>query len=632
MKKVRRYLVAFLIMALIIPAPLMAQADKDNKLAPPPEAPPVVQQGPAGGPPPAGPGPLQSGPMGPNPQSPQGMPVQPPPAQNFNPSSPSDISKVEKAIEAKSDKISLDLKGIDVLELFRILSMKMDVTIVPSKSVGGRVNIFLNNVSFKDAFDIVLISQDLAAERKGNIINVMTAPEYEKIYGKKYNEQRIIKTLRLNYAKPSTVFNVLSQIKSDIGKIIVDESTGTVVMLDIPSKVRLMESTLKDLDQPLRTEVFDLKYAKSSDMKTQLASVITTGPGELYVDERSSKVAVSDLPEKLLKIRKILKAFDSAPQQVFIESEIVQLTLNRDFERGINWQKVFSDEQWIKWLKLAGGMTLVGNFPNASTAITSAFQKITVGSLTSKDHFNAIINFLEQYGDTKILSRPRIAAINNQEAKVLVGTRQAYVTATQSQGQATTVTSESIQFIDVGVKLNVVPTINADGFITMKIKPEISSVASTLTTKAGSIVPIVSTSEAETVVKVKDGTMIMIAGLMSDNKTDTVNGIPLLGKIPWIGAAFSSRSAVTTKTELIVFLTPYIITGESIVSGTEPEKSVPADLMDDSLEKSIISRKLDQINPKGLDASPAITAKEAPVSNVSPANNIEEKMKGLKKY
>ena len=266
--------------------------------------------------------------------------------------------------------------------------------------------------------------------------------------------------------------------------------------------------------------------------------MITTGPGELYVDERSSKVAVSDLPEKLLKIRKILKAFDSAPQQVFIESEIVQLTLNRDFERGINWQKVFSDEQWIKWLKLAGGMTLVGNFPNASTAITSAFQKITVGSLTSKDHFNAIINFLEQYGDTKILSRPRIAAINNQEAKVLVGTRQAYVTATQSQGQATTVTSESIQFIDVGVKLNVVPTINADGFITMKIKPEISSVASTLTTKAGSIVPIVSTSEAETVVKVKDGTMIMIAGLMSDNKTDTVNGIPLLGKIPWMAAIF----------------------------------------------------------------------------------------------
>jgi len=591
--------------------------------------------------------PRSAGSMGPNPQGPGMIPPQMPPEsrppqpvpqaqtasdQRSGAESLNELVKEEAGTETKSDRISLDLKGIDLLELFRILSMKMAVTIVPSKNVGGRVNIFLNNVSFKDAFDIVLISQDLAAERKGNIINVMTAQEYEKTYGKKYNEQRMVKNLRLNYAKPSTVFNVLGQIKSDIGKVIVDEATGTIILIDIPSKLQLMEDTVRELDQPLRTEVFDLKYAKSSDMKSQLSNVITTGAGELFVDERSGKVAVSDLPEKMTKIKKILKAFDSAPQQVFIEAEIVELTLNRDFERGINWQKIFSDEQWIKWMKLMGGMTLTGSFANASSVLAASYQRINVGLLTSKDHFNAVINFLEQYGDTKILSRPRIAAINNQEAKVLVGTRQAYVTATQSQSQATTVTSESIQFIDVGVKLNVVPTINTDGFITMKIKPEISSVSSTLTTRAGSVVPIVSTSEAETVIKIKDGTMIMIAGLMKESKADTINGIPFLSKIPWVGAAFSNRSVVTTKTELIVFLTPYIISGSSIVSGTEPEGNVPADLIDDSLKKSIISRKLDQINPAGVNTGQGLKAGQIPLAKQAPASDIEEKMKGLKKY
>ena len=624
------FCVALFLIAGVAPSTIILAQDK-QAAQPTPEK-PLVSSAPLGRP--GQPGEFRRG--GPGLQQPQ-MPSQPPetppmPAQSYGPSDPDEVAKAENVLDVKSDKISLDLKGIDVLELLRILSMKMGVTIVPSKSVVGRVNIFLNNVSFKDAFDIVLISQDLAAEKKGNIINVMTAGEYEKTYGKKYNEQRVVRTLKLTYAKPSTVFNVLGQIKSDIGKIIVDESTGTIILIDIPSKVELMKDTIKELDQPLSTEVFDIKYAKSADIKSQLASVITTGPGELFVDERSGKVAVSDLPDKMTKIKKILRAFDSAPQQVFIEAEIVELTLNRDFERGIDWQKILSDEQWLKWLKMAGGMTLTGSFANPAVVLTAASQTINVGSLSSKDHFNAVITLLQTYGTTKILSRPRIAAINNQEAKVMVGTRQAYVTAAQSQGQTTTITSESIQFIDVGVKLNVVPSINTDGYVTMKIKPEISSVSSTLTTKAGSVVPIVSTSEAETIVKVKNGTMIMIAGLMKEEKDDTVQGLPFLAKIPWIGAAFSNRSAKTTKTELIVFMTPYIISGDAIIPGTEPELSVPADLVDDSLAKSIIQRKIDKINPEGVKADPGGKAGNMPSSQDAPAAGIEEKMKGLKKY
>lgn len=539
--------------------------------------------------------------------------------------------KIEDAGQ-KEKRISLDLKGIDITELLRIFSMKMGLSIVPSKSVGGRVSIFLNNLSFDDALDIVLISQDLAAVRMGKIINIMTAAEYEKAYGRKYNEKRMFTSLKLTYAKPSTIFNVLTQLKSDIGKIIVDESSGTILLIDIPEKIELMKDAVKELDQPLATEIFDIKYAKPADMKNQLSSAITTGPGELFVDERSSKVAVSDLPEKMSKIRRIMKAFDSAPQQVFIEAEIIELTLNKKFERGIEWDKFFNDEQWVKWAKLMG-LSLTGTYPltalSAAGAITTT---VKVGQNVSNPPYTAVIKFLETYGDTKVLSRPRIAVISNQEARIMVGTREVYATASQSQSSSgPTITADTVQFIDVGVKLNVVPTINTDGFITMKIKPEISSVTGTFTTTTGTKVPVVSTSEAETIVKIKDGTMIMIGGLMKDTKTDDVKGIPLLAKIPWIGGIFSNRTAETKRQEIIIFLTPHIITGETLVPGTEPEKLFPPDMVTKEIREKLVGRKVDEIAPQGLGGESGKFEKKAFQKDV-PETNIETRMKGLKRY
>jgi len=246
-----------------------------------------------------------------------------------------------KEITVKEERISLDLKGIDISELFRILSLKMGLTIVPSKAVSGRVNIFLNNLTFEDALDVILVSQDLAAERKGTIISIMPSSEYERLYGKKYNEKRVMKTLKLNYAKPSTVFNTISQIKSDIGRIITDESTGTILVLDIPEKLGLIEKTIRYLDRPLETEIFDLQYAKPADIKSQLAGVITTGPGELYVDERSSKVVVSDLPDKMKKIRRIIKALMNQIAKFLSKEKLFKLSLTKNIS-GKSIGSVFS--------------------------------------------------------------------------------------------------------------------------------------------------------------------------------------------------------------------------------------------------------------------------------------------------
>ena len=562
--------------------------------------------------------------------------IQPPPqslsqGEDSQETPAGDTSKIEsklKGIKTSGERISLDLKGIDIVELFRILSMKMNLTIVPSKSVTGRVNIFLNSLTFDDALDVILMSQDLACEKKGNIVNIMTSSEYEKLYGRRFNEKRGFKSLKLKYAKPSNVFNALSLVKSDIGKIIADETSGTLLLIDIPEKLDLMEKTVRDLDQPLQTEIFDLKYAKSADIKAQLSGVVTGGAGEVYVDERSSKLVVSDLPDKMKKIRRMVKAFDEASRQVFIEAEIVQITLKDEYQRGINWEEVFNDT-----------MSVAGTFPASpsftpSPLLTADNLKMTMGVLAS-DKYTATLQLLQTYGDTKVLSSPRITAVNNQEAKIMVGAREAYVTQTLSQGDTTTVTSESIQFIDVGVKLNVSPTINQEGFVTLKIKPEVSSVRETLKTGLGSIVPIVETSEAETVVKVKDGSMIMIAGLMKDDKREDVTGLPLLSKLPVIGGFFGGKASMRKKTELVIFLTPHIVSGDSMAAGMEPEKWIPPDILTEKMKREIVSRKIQDagaVPEKKTYKNASGSAKGKSSSEESAMADVELKLKGPKNY
>lgn len=475
------------------------------------------------------------------------------------------------------DTISLDLKNIEVVELLRLLSLKTGKTIVPSAQVQGRITLFLNNVKFEDILDMIVVTNGFAVEKKGDIYYIITGAEYKAMFGKDYFEPRSIKTIKLTYARPANVFNALSQLKSDVGKVIADEASGTVIIIDIPEKLPLLENTAKELDQPLETAVYDLNYAKPADAKTQLSAAVTPGTGEVIIDERSGKAIISDLPKKMEKLKSLVKELDTETRQVYIETDIVEVTLNDTFERGIDWEKIFSSRS-------LDGLDFNGSFANS--LITTAFQKIAVGTVP-RNNYIATLNFLEDYGDVKIISQPRIAVVNNEEANVMVGTREAYTTGTVSTAGETAVTSETVEFIDVGIKLKVTPTINQEGFITMKIKPEVSSVSRTLETE-NSVVPIVQTSEASTTVKVKDGAMIMIAGLMKETHSDEVTGIPVLSRIPLIGALFGNRTKEIERSELVIFITPHLMRGDVALPGTEPEKLIREDIMPEDLKQKLL--------------------------------------------
>jgi TonB family protein len=456
-----------------------------------------------------------------------------------------------------SGKVSLDLKGMDVIEVIKMLAAKGNLNIVLGGDVKGRVTIFLKSVDLMDAFEIILISNNLAYDRRGEIIYVMNQRDYERMYGEKYGEKKDVMIFRLKYAKAVEVSKTLSQMKSKVGKIIVDEGSNTIVAIDNPMALVQMSDAMGSIDIPTVTKIFELKYSKVADMKDKISESLTKGIGTIQIDERTNKIIVMDLEKKIGDIERIVMAFDEKPQQVLIEAKIIQITLDDRFKLGVEWDTVIRQIQ--KELSLKSAFQLA-----APHLFGPPGAEMILGSMGSGD-VNVMVQVLKTIGDTNLLSSPRVTAINNQEAKILIGTSQPYATNTVVQTTGAATTGTNISFIDVGVKLYVTPTITKDGFITMKIRPEVSS--STANYSYGPVpqttVPIVQTTQAETSVSVKDGTTIIIGGLIKDERSDTVNKIPLLGDIPIIKTAFSNTDKRVQKQELVIFLTPHIITGDS---------------------------------------------------------------------
>ncbi len=436
-----------------------------------------------------------------------------------------------------------------------------------SKAVVGKVTLVVRDVPIRDAFDIILRSSDLAYTKTGPIYYIMADAEYKKLYGKSFSDIRIVKTYRLAYAVPEQVFNFIDALKSDIGRVVVDQESGTVVVLDTAESIKEIDKAVISLERKGTSKVFSLKYAKALDIQKYLQDELTAKKlGTVTADERSNQVVVYTLPGKMLEVETMIEAFDKKTPQVFINAQIIKITVTDDLDTGIQWQVIFSDlsKYLMRMMNRGGVFNLAGSFPLAST-ITD-FGTLTIGSVTD-DGYTYTMNFIKALGQTKILSNPRLSVLNNEEARIHVGRREVYVTTTTTTGQTTQTTAEEVTFIDVGIQLAVTPTINDDGYITMKIQPEISSVVDSYTTPSGNVIPIVDTSLAESTVVVKDGSTIIIGGLRRNDKTETHQGVPYLMDIPVVGEIFKQRDDMVETTELLIMITPTITKGDRLVTG-----------------------------------------------------------------
>ena len=454
----------------------------------------------------------------------------------------------------------LDLKNMDILDVLKLISQKSGLNIVAGQNVKGRVTVFLKDIEVKEALRIIVEAYGWAYIEDGRqtptdsasgILKVMTDQEYEAKYGHKFGQEVRTRIRQLLFAKAPDVAVILNEVKGKAGKVIADSKSGTLILMDESKKLEEMEGIIQQVDVSVETEVFPLGYAKAEDISGKVTEVLTPAIGTMKFDERSNKIVVSDTAQVMNKVRRIIEAFDEKDKQVLIEAKIIQIALNNEHKMGVDWEAIVSNYH---------SLDLIGDFDVLGAADKKG--KLSIGTLSSDD-YTALIEALDTVGVTNILSSPRITAVNNKEAKILVGSTEPYVTTTTTTpASGPTTTAESVNFIEVGIKLFVTPTIHNDGFITMKIKPEVSSVTSNLTTSNNNTIPIVETSEAETTVMVKDGVSIVIGGLIKEETIKSTKKVPLLGDIPLLGIAFRSQSDSVSKTEIVIFLTPKIMTGD----------------------------------------------------------------------
>ncbi len=491
---------------------------------------------------------------------------------------------VQPRVVNMSQRITLDLRNMDVNDALTYISLRSGANIVTSKSVTGRVTLQLKDVSIQDIFDITLLTNNLAYEKRGDIYYIMTALEYESRYGKSFGDIRKVKMYQLQYAIPEKAFDLLDTLKSKIGRILVDQESGTVLMIDTQERILEMSDALLTLERKSEIRVFDLQYAIAVDVEEQLRGELDEkSVGSIWADERSNQVVIQAFPDRMEDIKKIIAALDQKTREVLIDAKIIKVDFSDTIQTGIEWEGMFIDLVGDGFL---GSHPLwpVGRL--GATAIDDPFfpehddgtllptvqkqiftEQVYFGTVAKNKSFEVMFKFLGTLGETKLLSNPKLAVINNQEARIHVGRKEAYITTTTTSGSTTTTTAEDVNFVDVGIQLSVTPTINSDGFITMKIKPEVSSVVDVLITPSGNQIPIIDTSLAETTVMVENDATIIIGGLRRNEETESSKRIPILGDIPWLGKLFRSQTKQEEHSELLVMITPHIVDGSMLTTG-----------------------------------------------------------------
>lgn len=284
-----------------------------------------------------------------------------------------------------------------------------------------------------------------------------------------------------------------------------------------------------------RVMTYQVRYSDPDKVKTVLEEYLSDY-GNVSVLKDRNFLVIEDTPEYIARVKTILKNIDATPSQILIEAKILEVTLSDSNSYGINWSKVFNS-----------GETTLGVQGLSSPASGLFINQVT-------DTLEAALTALYSKDDVRTLSSPNLVALENTEASVIIGDRQGYkVTTTINQ-----VTTESIEFLESGVILNVLPRIDAAGNVMMQIHPEVSTGAI-----SADGIPSQKTTEVTTEILTGDGQPVFIGGLIKNNITEGRESVPILGDIPLLGALFSSESHASNNTETIVLITPYVIGGEA---------------------------------------------------------------------
>jgi len=299
---------------------------------------------------------------------------------------------------------------------------------------------------------------------------------------------------------------------------------------------------------------FFLSHAAPKDAESMLKTVIDAKIQ--HIDERSGTLTLRDTPEHVRMAEKLIASLDQPDSEVIMEVEILEISHNLADQIGIN----YPTSATFTPTPLAGVSSASSGSASTLTLADIGKQNsntITVSPLTVS------VDLLKTVGDTNVLSSPRIRAKNKEKAKILVGDRVPVITSGTSATTGGSYSTSAVQYLEVGLTLEVTPTIHSDGDVAIKLALEVSSIANTLNIPTGNggttVAYQISTRNANTLLELKDGETQVLAGLISDTESQTSNHIPGLGDLPILGRLFGSNGTNNKKDEIVLLITPHII-------------------------------------------------------------------------
>ncbi|MCB5186033.1 secretin and TonB N-terminal domain-containing protein [Methylobacillus gramineus] len=287
---------------------------------------------------------------------------------------------------------------------------------------------------------------------------------------------------------------------------------------------------LKDY-QDLVIRSFYLTNAKAKDVAAMVKTMLKTK--DIHTDERLNMIVIRDTPDVVRIAEKLVAANDLADPEVMLEIEVMEVTRERMQELGIEYPTS---------LTAAAGLSIEALKSNNSS--------------TFNFDVNPSANFKKTTGDVNILANPRIRVRNNDKAQVLVGDKVPVITTVATAGVGS---SQTVQYIDVGLKLEAEPRITLDDFVNIKIALEVSSLGSSTTLTGGGVVYQIGTRNASTLLRLKNGETQILAGLINDEERKNTSRLPGLGDIPLLGRLFSNQIDNRKKTEIVLAITPRIV-------------------------------------------------------------------------
>lgn len=315
--------------------------------------------------------------------------------------------------------------------------------------------------------------------------------------------------------------------------VIATSAGFAVQMIQDSYIISLQDNVGKDILGGM-TEVRALKvqYSDVSAVESILKGYLSRYGKITSLIERKMLV-IDDQPQFLTKIEAILAEIDKEPRQILIEAKILDISLTDDDEFGINWTKTTTESTF--------------GVSGLNAPATGAFFTLL------NDNIDLKLNALSKKGRTRTLSTPKLLALENQEASVIIGKQLGFKTTTTINQ----VTTETVEFIDSGIILTVTPSIDNSGRILLNIHPEVSDGV----LEAG--IPQLTTTSVTTQLLAEDGQAVFIGGLIKNTLSEVTEGIPILGDIPFIGRIFSNDSDKRNNTETVVIITPHIVRTEN---------------------------------------------------------------------